>query len=384
MTASLPRGRYLRDLHEYPFARLDARRVELEGQGVKVIDLGIGDPVEPTPHFIQDALIGGVSRSTGYPRVAGIAELRQAAAGWLRRRFGVDLDPDKEILPVNGSKEAIHSLPLAVIDPGIQPLALVPVPAYPVYALGVSAAGGEVIRLPLRAETGYLPDLDAIPASTWSKAAVLWINYPHNPTGVTASREFLADATARCRGHGVLLASDEAYADIYFEDPPHSALECGIENVIAFHTLSKRSAMAGYRTGFVAGDARLISVLQRIRPGLGVATPRFVQEAAVAAWKDDAHAAGQRKIYRERKDRVMMALVGAGYDVKPPAAGLFVWMHVPEGFSSESFSLRCLEAGVVVLPGSALDPSGEGWVRISLTAPTETLEDALVRLTQLR
>ena len=270
MTASLPRGRYIKELPEYPFARLDARRREMESEGREVIDLGIGDPAEPTPRFIQEALKDAVSRSSGYPRVAGSAELRQAAAGWMRRRFQVDLDPDREILPVNGSKEGIHSLPLAVLDPHTRPVTLVPAPAYPVYALGVQAAGGDVVSLPLHAENAYLPDLDAIPASTWNRTALFWINYPHNPTGAVASREFFQRAVTLCREHGVLLASDEAYADVYYGDPPPSAIECGTENVVVFHTLSKRSAMAGYRTGFLAGDSRLVSSLLRMRPGLGL------------------------------------------------------------------------------------------------------------------
>jgi len=382
MSASLPRGRYLQDLPEYPFARLDAKRREMEGKGVQVIDLGIGDPSEATPQFIQDVLAGALPRSSGYPRVAGVQGLRQSAAGWLKRRFGVDLDPDQDILTVNGSKEAIHSLPLALVSTA-HPLALVPVPAYPVYALGVSAAGGEVIRLPLHDENGYLPDLDAVPDEIWAKAAMLWINYPHNPTGATATPAFLAKAVARCRQYGVLLASDEAYADIYFGDRPPGALEYGTENVLAFHTLSKRSAMAGYRTGFMAGDSRLIADLLRMRPGLGVATPRFVQEAATAAWNDDAHASEQRKIYAERKDRALSALIQAGYDVTPPQGGLFIWMRVPPDMTSEVFAMRCLEQGVVVLPGSALDPKGEGFVRISLTAPTSVLEEALARLAKL-
>jgi LL-diaminopimelate aminotransferase len=382
MMASLPKGRYLRELPEYPFARLDEKRRELEQKGVRVIDLGIGDPVEPTPAFVQEAVTTALPRSSGYPRVAGIPELRSAAAGWLKRRFGVDLDPDTSILPVNGSKEAIHGLPLALIESS-RPSVLIPVPAYPVYELGVSAAGGEVIRLPLSAETGYLPDLAGIPEATWKKTALLWINTPHNPTGAIASREFLTEAAARCRKHGVLLASDEAYADTYFGEPPRSALECGSENVLAFHTLSKRSAMAGYRTGFMAGDSRLIAALLRMRPGLGVATPRFVQEAAVAAWNDDAHAEEQRQIYRDRRDRAISGLVKAGFDVSPPEAGLFIWMRAPAASTSEAFAMRCLEKGVVVLPGSALDPSGEGYVRISLTAPTSVLEDALSRIAKL-
>lgn len=383
MTASLPRGRYIKELPEYPFARLDARRRDMESEGREVIDLGIGDPAEPTPRFIQEALKDAVSRSSGYPRVAGLAELRQEAAGWMRRRFQVDLDPDREILPLNGSKEGIHSLPLAVLDPASRPVTLVPAPAYPVYALGVQAAGGDVVSLPLHEEKAYLPDFDAIPASTWNRTALLWINYPHNPTGAVASREFLQHAATLCREHGVLLASDEAYADVYYGDPPPSAIECGTENVVVFHTLSKRSAMAGYRTGFLAGDSRLISALLRTRPGLGVGTPRFVQEAAAAAWKDDAHAVEQRRTYMERRDRAISILRKAGFLVSPPPAGLFIWLRVPEGFTSETFAMRSLEEGVVLLPGSALGPSGEGFVRISLTAPISVLEDALGRLGRL-
>jgi len=382
MSASLPRGRYLQDLPEYPFARLDAKRREMEKRGVSVIDLGIGDPAEATPQFIQDVLTHALPRSSGYPRVAGIPELRQAAAGWLKRRFGAELDPDTEILPVNGSKEAIHSLPLALVSP-VRPLVLVPVPAYPVYALGASAANGNVIRLPLTAENNYLPNIDAVLGETWAKSALLWINYPHNPTGAVASRAFLAKAVQRCREHGVLLASDEAYADIYFGDPPAGVLEFGTENVLAIHTLSKRSAMAGYRTGFVAGDSRLIAALLGMRPGLGVATPRFVQEAAVAAWNDDAHAGEQRQTYRDRRDRAISGLQKAGFDVTPPQAGLFIWMRVPAGLTSESFAWRCLGNGVVVLPGSALDPEGEGYVRMSLTAPTPLLDEAIARLAKL-
>jgi acetylornithine aminotransferase len=198
-----------------------------------------------------------------------------------------------------------------------------------------------------------------------------------------APRKFFQEAATRCREHGVLLASDEAYAEIYFEAPPPSALECGLENVVALHTLSKRSAMAGYRSGFMAGDPRLIGDLGRMRPGMGVATPVFVQEAARAAWEEDAHVARQRDAYRRRRDRAVEVLSGAGYEVATPPATFFLWLCVPSGSTSEGFAQRCLEAGVVVLPGSALGPSGEGFARISLTTESDLLEEALARIAGL-
>jgi acetylornithine aminotransferase len=373
----------VRSLPVYPFAHLDARRREMEARGIPIIDLGIGDPAEATPGFIREALVAGIPERAGYPRVAGIPALRQSAAGWLTRRFSVTVDPDRELLPINGSKEAIHSLPLAVIDPATRPLALVPEPGYPVYALGVQAAGGEVVSLPLREENGFLPDLASIPEAVWRRTALLWLNYPNNPTGGTARLEFFAEAAARCREHGVLLASDEAYVEIYFDLPPPSALQVGTENVVAIHTLSKRSAMAGYRSGFLAGDARLIEILGRMRPGLGVATPVFVQEAARAAWGDDAHVGLQRNAYRARRDRAVTVLRKAGFTPTAPPATFFLWLPVPGGASSEAFAERCLEAGVVVLPGSALGPGGKGFVRISLTADLSTLDEALARLSRL-
>ncbi len=380
---SLPSSPYLRDLPPYPFARLDELRARVEADGVKAIDLGMGDPREPTPEFLKRALLNAVPERSTYPRAVGIAPLREAAAGWMARRFGVEVDPDLGILPVNGSKEAIFTLPLAVLDPGERPLTLVPDPAYPVYALGTLAAGGVVHRLPLRRERGFLPDLEAIPGEVWRKASILWLNYPNNPTGAAAPASFLEDAVKRAREHGVLLVSDEAYADLYYGAPPDTALRWGTENVLALHTLSKRSGMAGYRSGFMAGDPRLIEALKRFRPGVGVATPEFIQSAAAAAWSDDDHATAIRERFRRRRDLVVRGLREMGFAVDEPAGAMYVWLPVPAGSTSDSFAGRCLAAGVVVLPGSALGPAGEGFVRLSLVLEESVLEEALARLRQL-
>jgi acetylornithine/N-succinyldiaminopimelate aminotransferase len=376
----LPVSPYLRDLPPYPFARLDELRARVEARGVRVIDLGMGDPREPTPEFVKQALRNAIPERSTYPRAVGIAALREAASGWTARRFGVEVDPDREILPANGSKEAIFTLPLAVLDRDARPLVLVPDPAYPVYALGTLAAGGKVERLPLRAERGFLPDLDAVPAEVWERTSILWLNYPNNPTGAAAPEAFLKDAVDRARAHGVLLVSDEAYADLYYGEPPGTALRWGTDHVLALHTLSKRSGMAGYRSGFMAGDPRLIDALKRFRPGIGVATPEFIQRAAVAAWADDDHAAVIRGRFRRRRDLVVGGLRGMGLAVDEPAGAMYVWLPVPPGFTSETFAARCLEAGVVVLPGSALGPAGEGFVRLSLVPQESELTEALVRL----
>jgi succinyldiaminopimelate transaminase len=380
---SVPQSPYLAGLPPYPFARLDVLRREVEAEGVDVIDLGTGEPGLETPELVRQALVDALPARSTYPRAAGLPALRQAASGWLSRRFGVRADAELDILPVNGTKEAIFSLPLAVVHPEEKPVVIVPDPAYPVYALGAKAAGGEVYRAPLHAGAGFLPDLDAIPEPVWSRAALFWINYPNNPTGAVAPETFLREAATRCRDHGVLLASDEAYVDIYYDSPPATAITGGTDNVLALHTLSKRSAMPGFRTGFMVGDVRVISALKRIRPALGVATPQFIQAAAAAAWRDDSHVDVIRDTLRRRRDLAVRALREAGYRFTDPRGAFYVWLEVPAGQSSESFATRCLAEGVVVLPGNALGEAGEGHVRISLTQDEERLEKALARLAPL-
>lgn len=381
--AALPEGSYVRDLPPYPFADLDRLRDEMESRGRNVIDLGMGDPRQTTPDFLRRALVEAIPAVSTYPRATGLPALRQAAAAWLERRFGVQVDPDREVIPANGSKEAIFNFPLAALDRESRPVVLVPDPAYPVYALGVSAAGGETVPVPLLPENGFLPDLDAVPETVWKRASILWVNYPNNPTGAVAPDAFLGDAAERCRRHGVVLASDESYSEVYFGDPPPSALSAGTENVLAFHTLSKRSGLPGFRSGFMAGDARLVERLNRIRPGLGVATPQFIQDAAAAAWGEETHVAAIREQFRRRRDLALAALRRAGYAVGDVPATFFVWLPVPAGETSAGFARRALEAGVAVLPGSVLGAAGEGFVRLSLTAGTAVLEEALARLAPL-
>ena len=306
--AAIPRSPYVSGLPPYPFERLDALRKEVEARGVQVIDLGMGEPREPTPELVKRALIDAIPERSPYPRASGMPSLREAASGWLQRRYGVTVDPDRELLPVNGTKEAVFNLPLAVQSPE-RPVMMIPDPAYPVYALSARAFGSELYRMPLTKENGFRPDLDAVPEEVWRRASILWINFPGNPTGAMAPPDYYKHAADLARQHGVLLASDEAYGDVYYEDAPHCALEFGLENTLVLHSLSKRSGMAGYRSGFMAGDPRLIADLAKIRPAMGVATPEFMQAAAQAAWSDDAHV--------ERDPRDLQGAPGHGHGGTP-------------------------------------------------------------------
>ena len=268
----------LTGLRTYPFVRLVEARRRLEAAGVDVLDFGQGEPREETPAFIRKALAAAVEPQSAYPPADGIPALRDAIAGWVDRRFGVSVDPDTQVVPTLGSKEAIFHL-AEVLDGD---LVAVPAPAYPVYERGAVFAGKHVFELPLAAERGFLPDLDAVPAETWARVAVLWLNYPNNPTAATAPLSLYEHAAELAREHGFVVASDEAYSELYFgAEPPASALQVAdLAHVVALNTLSKRSAMPGYRSGFVAGDADVIAALKRYRPNVGTAVPDFVQRAS--------------------------------------------------------------------------------------------------------
>jgi acetylornithine aminotransferase len=353
----------------YPFTRLTDAKRRLAAQGVEVIDFGIGEPREETPAFIRAALADAIEPMSGYPLAEGLPELRAAVAGWVERRYGVVLDPEREIVPTLGSKEAIFEL-ANVVDGD---LVVVTTPGYPVPARGALLHGKAVLELPLRAENGFLPDLSAVPADTWSQVAVLWINSPNNPTTSVAPLELYEQAAALAREHDFVLASDEAYSELYFGgEPPASVLQLPDRtNVLAFNTLSKRSSMPGFRSGFVAGDPDLIGALKRFRPNVGTAPQDFVQRAAVAAWGDEAHVEEMRGIYRRKRDVLLPALEAAGLRNAGGDATMFLWLE-----DAEPFAERLLEHGVVLTPGSYLGPGGEGYARLALVPPLEACERA--------
>jgi succinyldiaminopimelate transaminase len=350
----------LAGLRTYPFVRLAEARRRLVDAGVPVIDFGVGEPRERTPEFIREALVRALDPLSKYPAPEGLPELRSAIAGWAERRFGTRLDPDSEVIPSFGSKEAVFHL-AQVLD---GELVVVPQPAYPVYERGAVFAGKEVVELPLRADAGFLPDLDAVSPEVWARTAILWLNYPNNPTAATATLELYGRAAALARQHDFVLASDEAYSELYFGvDPPVSALQLDDRtNVAVFNTLSKRSSMPGYRSGFVAGDPALVAALKRYRPNVGVAPPEFVQLAAVAAWGDEEHVSAVRETYRAKRDVLLPALEARGLRHVGGDATFFLWLEgAPAGFQE-----RLLERGVILTPGDYFGPAGEGYLRLAL------------------
>jgi succinyldiaminopimelate transaminase len=352
----------LEGLRVYPFVRLTQAKNERLARGEQVVDFGIGEPREETPAFIRAALADAIEPMSTYPSAEGLPELREAIAAWAGRRFGAALDPDAEVVPTLGSKEAIFHL-AQIVGPG---KVAITVPGYPVPERGALFAGREVVEAPLAAERGFLPDLGALPLG---ELGLLWLNYPNNPTAATTTLEFLGRAAALAREHDFVLASDEAYSELYFgPQPPVSVLSLSDRtNVVAFNTLSKRSSMPGYRSGFAAGDPQLIAALKRYRPNVGVAPQEFVQRAAAAAWRDEEHVDAVREVYRAKRDVVLPAFEALGMHHAGGDASFFLWLALPDGeSSSEAFAARLLDRGVLVAPGAFFGDAGEGYIRVAL------------------
>jgi succinyldiaminopimelate transaminase len=357
----------LTEMATYPLVHLDEARRRLESNGVPVLDFGKGDPNEPTDARIRQALVESLGERSRYPLAQGLPELRAAVAGWCARRFGVELDPDTEIVPTLGSKEAIFSLAQVLVDPRSEKrLVLYTEPGYPVYDRGALFAGAETLALPLRAENDFLPDPDAVDEETWRRTAILWVNYPNNPTGATATLDLYERLSELALRHDFALASDEAYTELWFDEPPVSALQVSDRrNVIVFQTLSKRSSMTGYRSGFVAAAPDVVGALKAYRPNVGTAPQEFVQHASIVAWEDEEHVARARETYRRKREILLGALESRGYRVAGSRAGMYLWVEMPEDVVP-----RLLEHGVVASPGTFFGPSGAGYVRFALV-PTE-------------
>jgi len=350
----------------YPFLRLTEAKRAAAARGVDVIDFGIGEPREQTPAFIPRALARALDEEpiSTYPVAEGLPELREAVAAWTQRRFGATLDADTEVIPTQGSKEAIFHLPQVVAGRGDR--VAVTTPGYPVAARGALFAGAHVVDVALDPARGWQPDLDAV---DWDGVALLWLNHPNNPTAATASPALYEHAAALAREHDFVLASDEAYSELWFAgEPPVSALQLADRtNVVVFNTLSKRSSMPGYRSGFAAGDPEIVAALKRYRPNVGVAPPTFIQRAAAAAWADEEHVIEVRERYRAKRDALLPALLAAGLEPSGGDASFFLWLRVPGGEDAEAYALRLLEQhGIVIAPGPYFGPGGEGHVRIAL------------------
>jgi LL-diaminopimelate aminotransferase len=369
----------------YPFARWAAQLAKARQKGVDVIRLDMGNPDMPPPEEVVEALCQSarLPDKHGYPGYKGTPELRGAMAEYYRRRFGVGLDPETQVVPLIGSKEGIVNLALACLDPG--DLALIPDPGYTPYTMGVYLAGAEVYTFPLLAENEFLPDFGAIPGDVANRASLMWLNYPNNPTGATADLGFFAQAVNFARQHDILLCHDVPYCDIAYDGyvpPSLLQVEGAIEVAVELNSLSKTYSMAGWRVGMAVGNAEALSSLARVKTNMdsGVFFP--IQEAAVRALSvDPAWVGALNEVYRERMEIIADALNDIGMPFSRPRATLYLWAQVPPGWSSEKFALALLEGtGVSLSPGTFFGPAGEGYVRISVTAPTDRVQEAMERL----
>lgn len=370
----MKRNPVLDRLGSYPIAILQEKARAMHARGEFVVDFSIGDPREPTPPFIPQALRDAVPTVSQYPTVPGLPELRRAVADYVARRFGVEVDPDTQVLPTSGSKEAIFTTPLALVAQGAGQAIVFGTPGYPVYERGALFAGAEAIGVRLGGD--FVLRAADIPAEAWGRAAAVWACSPHNPTGSVTGADDLHDLVRTCREHDALLLADECYCDIYEDEPPPSALQAagpGAAGVVSYLTLSKRSGMTGYRSGAMVGDARAIAALREMRSSVGVASQEFVQAAAQAAWSDDAHAAERRAIFAAKRAVLRRPFDELGYPVVGSRAGIYLWVSVGDDLG---VSERLLEGGVVVSPGRIFGSGGEGFIRLALVPTLEETEQA--------
>ena len=373
----------------YLFAEIDRKVQEKKAAGVDVISLGIGDPDLPTPPRIVSALQEAAADPANhqYPSYFGLGELREAISAWYRARFGVDLDPASEILPTLGSKDGISHAPFAFVEPG--EVVLAPDPGYTPYATGAIMADGEPYMMPLTAENGWVPDLEAIPAEIRARAKMMWLNYPNNPTAATASGEFFQKAIHFCRENQIILCHDAPYSEIAFEGyrPPSLLQFAGGKEVgLEFHSVSKTYNMTGWRLGWIAGNADLIRALGQLKTNIDSGIFQAVQWAAIEALRGgDADTQAANAIYHRRHLKVAEVFNSLGWNVKPPRATFYVWTPVPTGYDSISFAAHVLDqVGVNITPGVGFGAYGEGYFRLSVTAPDARLDEALERLRKLR
>ena len=378
----------LASLKPYPMEELNRIKSQLKREGKKIYDFGTGDPKEPTADFIVETLKNSIPEVSQYPSVSGRKDLREAISKWFFKRFNVKLDPDKEIIPSNGSKEAIFHFPLVFVDPEEEKKkVLFGTPAYPVYERGTLFANGIPVAVKLREEENFLLRLDKLPKSLLEETKIVWINYPHNPTGATADKSYLEDIYNICREYNIILCSDECYTEIYFDekDKPISALNVGYKNVVVFHSLSKRSGLTGYRTGFIAGDKDIISKYKRYRASFGVATPDFIQQASREAWLDEIHVEERRKIFRKKRDKFLKFLNELKLEFLYPKATFYIWIKTPKGISSKEYIKALLKYGIVVSPGenfcSGLEIKENScrsdYFRVALVPTLEEIDEAI-------
>ena len=369
----------------YLFVEISRKIAAKRAEGIEVISFGIGDPDLATPAHVLDALreTAGDLPNHRYPESDGLPEFRKATADWYQRRFGISLDPDSEVISLIGAKEGIGHAALCFIEPG--DIALVPDPGYPVYSVGTWFAGGECHWMPLKEENGWLPDLDAIPEDVARQAKVMWLNYPNNPTGAVADRGYFEKVVDFAKAYDIAVMHDACYTDVTFDGYRHpsflevpGAMDVGVE----FHSLSKTYNMTGWRLGMAVGNAEMMNALLIVKSNLDSGVPQAIQYMGIEAlntsdeWIDERNA-----VYQRRRDKVLDALASIGLETDPPKASLYVWARIPDGYTSGEFAEALLDqCDIVVTPGAGYGPSGEGYIRFSLTIDDEQLEEGLDRI----
>ncbi|MEG3842168.1 aspartate aminotransferase [Microcoleus sp. herbarium14] len=377
----------LQTLPPYVFARLDELKARAREQGLDLIDLGMGNPDGATPQPVVEAAVAAIQNPAnhGYPPFEGTASFRRTITKWYSRRYNVELDPESEALPLLGSKEGLAHFAIAYINPG--DLVLVPSPAYPVLFRGPIIAGAKVHNIILKPENDWVIDLADIPDSVAEQAKILYFNYPSNPTGATAPREFFKDIVAFAHKHQILLVHDLCYAELAFDGyQPTSLLEIpgGKEIGVEFHTMSKTYNMAGWRVGFVVGNNKIIQGLRTLKTNLDYGIFSALQAAAETALQlPDSYLQEVQNRYSTRRDFMIAGLAELGWNIPKPLAAMYLWVPCTRGMSSTDFALNVLQqTGVVLTPGNAFGPGGEGYVRISLIADCDRLGEALRRMKQ--
>ena len=379
----------LKALPPYLFIEIDKKKRAKIASGADVINLGIGDPDKPTPSFIIDKMAEAIrdAKNHRYPFDEGVPAFKDSAAAFMAERFGVKLDPASEILTTIGSKDGIAHLPLAMVNPG--DVVLVPAPGYPVYNSGAIFAGGRPWKMDLTAENGYLPDLEAIPVDVAEQARLIWINYPNNPTAAVAPLTFYQLLVEFARKHDIIIASDLAYSETYFEEPPHSILEIdgARECAIEFHSLSKTFNMTGWRLGFAAGNPEVIGALAQVKGNCDSGQFNAIQWAGKEALDNYKHddVLAMTQTYRQRRDALCDGLSAAGIETPRCAASFFVWGKCPAGVSSMDFVSRVLdEAAVVLVPGGGFAPHCDDSFRAALTVDVDRIEEAVDRISKIK
>ncbi len=376
-------------LPPYLFVEISRKIAEKKARGEEVISFAIGDPDIPTPPHIIDRLCEAARDPANhrYPETDSLPQLRRAVAEWYERRFGLSFDPNKEVLPLIGSKEGIGHIAFCFIGNG--DVALVPDPGYPVYSVSTMLADGEPYYLPLKEGNNWLPDLDAIPKNVLEKARLLWINYPNNPTAAVADLEFFNRVVQFAKQHDLVVCHDGPYTEVAYDGyQPASFMQAdGARDIgVEFHSLSKSYNMTGWRIGMAVGNATMINALMRLKSNLDSGIPQAIQYAAIEALNGPQDCIPEHNaIYERRRDLIIEVLNGIGLKAKPPKASLYIWAKVPEGYSSMDLTADLLDqVGVAVTPGVGYGKNGEGYVRLSLTIPDAALVKGLSRLSGWR